>query len=339
MTNNSKTLKSSELNFSIIIPNYNGAKFIPNCLNSLYRAIKNCPQSQFEIIFVDNGSVDNSIKLSKKIKIPNIKYLLLDTNYGFAGAVNRGINKAKYKYVVLLNNDLTMEPNWFQLISKSILQNKKPNVVTFFGTVLTKDGTKFESQGLEFFIRGKCKNISNGQKYNSNLFLKSDKLKTEKNVWGASASFVVYQKDIIQNIGLFDDDFFAYEEDVDLALRLNKFNYQTLYVPSAISYHLGGGTSSRMGNFRNRMDAKNWIYIIIKNYSAKEFWSNFFNITEERCRNFSGLVKSTLNMYQLKSIYRLPIDLVKTYGEVIINLPKMFKKRHQIKKLLKDHNN
>jgi len=124
-----------------------------------------------------------------------------------------------------------------------------------------------------------------------------------------------------QKIGLFDEDFFAYEEDVDVALRLAKLKYQTLYIPQTLCYHLGGGTSGKMGNFRNRMDAKNWIYLIIKNYSASEFWSNFFPIIEERLRNLSGLTKLPSKLTVLKSVYKLPIDLIKTYGEVLIKTP------------------
>jgi GT2 family glycosyltransferase len=331
-----------EINFSVIIPNYNGSTFIPDCLHSLTTAIKNCPQSHFELIFVDNGSKDNSVdlakNLTKKFSILDTKYLILDTNQGFASAVNQGINKAKYPYVVVLNNDLTMEPNWFQLVFVAIQNNKDSKITTFFGTVLNKEGTNFESQGLDFKIQGKCLNISNGQLFNKSVFLKSDKLPSEKLVWGAPASLVVYKKDIVQKAGLFDSDFFAYEEDVDLSFRLNKLGYKTLYLPSAISYHLGGGTSNKMGNFRTRMDAKNWIFLIIKNYSAKDFWSHFLSIKIERLRNLSGLIKITIKKYGLLSIFYLPYDLTRTYGNVIISLPKMFQKRHQIKKLLKYHN-
>jgi len=341
MNKKKDSLIDKEIDFSIIIPNYNGNSFISDCLNSLYTAILNCPNSKFELIFVDNGSKDNSIDIAKNItnnfSLLDTKYLILDTNTGFAPAVNRGINRAKYPYVVVLNNDLTMEPNWFELISDAIIKNSNSNIVTFFGTVLTKDGTKFESQGLNFKIQGKCLNISNGKKFNKNVFLKTNKLLTNKLVWGASASLIVYQKDILKKIGLFDEDFFAYEEDVDLSFRLNRLGYKTLYIPKAISYHLGGGTSNKMGNFRNRMDAKNWIFLIIKNYSAKEFWSNIFNIKIERLRNLSGLIKNTIIKYRLKSIFYLPYDLFRTYGEVIIKIPKMLKKRQQIKKLLKYH--
>jgi GT2 family glycosyltransferase len=134
---------------------------------------------------------------------------------------------------------------------------------------------------------------------------------------------------------MFDKDFFAYEEDVDLALRLYKLGFSTLYIPQALSFHLGGGTSGKMGNFRNIHDAKNWIYIIIKNYSASEVIRNIFPIIEERLRNFSGLIKKTISVYKFQSFYLLPISLAKVYFPVIVNLPKMLKKRHQIHNLLK----
>lgn len=321
------------INFSIIIPNYNGAHFLTNCLNSLKQAINNCPNSQFEIIFVDNNSKDNSIEIFETIIPKNFTYriLLNQKNYGFAGAVNQGIVKAKHDWVVLLNNDLTMEPNWFQLISKTIKENKNPKIATFFGTVLTKDGTKFESQGLNFFYSGKCQNISNGKKFTPSL---SKEGAGGGLVWGASAAFVVYNKKILKQIGLFDEDFFAYEEDVDLALRLHNLNYQTLYIPQAISYHLGGGTSNKMGIFRYKMDAKNWFYIIIKNFSKREIITNLPKIIEERLRNLSGLTKQTVRFYKIKSIYYLPLILFSTYGEVLINLTKMLKKRKQIKNLI-----
>jgi GT2 family glycosyltransferase len=175
-------------------------------------------------------------------------------------------------------------------------------------------------------MRGKCLNIGNGLPYlQSTVYNLQSYL-----VWGSSAALVVYNKKIITKIGLFDEDFFAYEEDVDLALRLNYLGYKTLYIPSALSYHLGGGTSRQMGNFRYRMDAKNWFYIIIKNYSLKEIITNLLPITEERLRNLSGLIKNT-------PILLIPWSILRTYFTVIIKIPSMIKKRNQIKKLLKSN--
>ncbi|MDD4785454.1 MAG: glycosyltransferase family 2 protein [Candidatus Shapirobacteria bacterium] len=328
------------INFSIIIPNYNGSQFLADCLKSLLTSLSKLKSTEVEIILIDNASKDNSIEIFEQ-NIPksfNYRILLNSKNKGFAGAVNQGIKIAKHQYVVLLNNDLTMSEDWFQLISQSIKDNKNPKVATFFGTVLTKDGTKYESQGLDFFYSGKCQNISNGFPFSKSLLTPcpvKGRVWEGFFVWGASAALIVYKKEIIKKIGLFDEDFFAYEEDVDLALRLHNLNYQTLYIPKALSYHLGGGTSNKMGIFRNKMDTKNWIYIIIKNFSLKEISQNFFQIFEERLRNLSGLTKKTINFYKIKAIFYLPLVLFSTYGQVLINLPKMFKKRKQLQKLYK----
>jgi GT2 family glycosyltransferase len=328
-------MNKEKINFSLIIPNFNGAAFLSDCLVSLTKSIKNCPQSNFEIIIVDNGSIDNSIKLAEsffqKNKIKNLtsKILHLKSNTGFAFAVNQGINISKYPYSCVCNNDLKIENNWFKVVSEAINFNQNNSkIATYFGTVINYDGTKIESQGLNFDYSGKCTNLSNGKNFNKEVFLKSDKLTSEKLIWGAPAALIVYKKEILQKIGMFDSDFFAYEEDVDLALRLYLLDYQTLYIPSAICYHMGGATSKKMGNFRNRMDAKNWFYIIIKNYSVKLIFKNLPGVIEQRLRNLSGLIKNT-------PLHQLPKDLITTYGEVLTNFSKMTQKRHHIQKLLK----
>lgn len=315
------------INFSVIIPNYNGAHFLIDCLKSLHKAIINCPSSQFEIILVDNNSNDNSLEIFETI-IPknfNYKIILNPKNYGFAKSVNQGIRRAKHEWVVLLNNDLVMESNWFQLISSAIKKNKNPKIATFFGTVLNKDGTKFESQGLDFFIEGKVENVSNNIVFTPSL---SKEKVGSGLVWGANASLIIYNKKIITKIGLFDETFFAYLEDVDIALRLHSLNYQTLYIPKAISYHFGGGTSNRMKNIRSRLCYRNWFYIIVKNYSLKDIFFNFPKIFTERLRNLFYFYRETNN------IFIFIADFLKTSIEILVSLPKMFKKRKQIKKLL-----
>lgn len=317
------------LSLSVVIPNYNGAHFLPDCLKSIITASKN-QLLNLEIIIVDNGSTDDSLlqikKLNHSLKIENwhLKIIQNTSNLGFASAVNQGIQAAEGDSVMIINNDLTLHPQWFAQMIPVILQNKDPKVTTFFGLVLNKDGTKIESEGLEFFYRGKALNTNNGHPYlSSNPYTLRPYL-----IWGASASVVIYHKQTIQAIGLFDPDFFAYEEDVDLALRLRKLGYLTLYIPTAISYHLGGGTSRLMGNFRHRMDAKNWIYIILKNYSLSEFLKNLPQIVEERLRNLSGLIKNT-------PLPLVPYSIIRTYGQIILNLPNIQNKRKAIQKLLK----
>lgn len=299
---------NSKIAFSIVIPNYNGAQFLQSCLDSLTKSLS-LAKVTHEIIIVDNNSQDKSIDIIKKYK--NIQN---KQNFGFAKAVNQGIRIAKYDYVVICNNDLTVDKNYFSLLIDAI--KKYPDYTTYVGTVLNKEGTHFESQGLKFYYSGKCDNILNQQPIKQNLINKKP-----YEIWGASAALVTYKKNIITKIGMFDENFFAYEEDVDLALRLHKRGYKTLLIPKALCYHLGGGTSGKMGNFRHKMDFKNWIFLIIKNYSTKEKIFNLFPIIEQRLRNFSGLIKNTPKGQKISSI-------VWVFQELKKNIPKMLKYSH-----------
>jgi len=321
--------------FSIVIPNLNGEKYLETCLPSILKSLEKLPPAiQSELILVDNASRDGSINLVQKL-FPSTKIIKNKKNLGFAPAVNRGIKKAVGDWVIVLNNDLTLKSSWFNHLHQAIkTHSQNTQITTIFGQVLNRNGTKIESRGLKFFMKGKAKNISNQQPFSP----KALKYYRSKFIWGASASAVAYHRQTIIKVGLFDPDFFAYEEDVDLALRLRLFGYKTLYLPSAISYHLGGGTSSKMGNLRARMDAKNWFFIIIKNYSSKDILKNLFPILVERGRNLSGLCKQTIKIYGPKSIYHLPISLVSTYGQLILKLPLMIKKRHAIQKQIKEKN-
>ncbi len=312
------------MNYSIIIPNYNGSNYLYDCLNSILKSINITKNSEFEIILVDNGSTDDSIEKFNSIlnNEDNFtkKVIKLNKNFGFAFAVNKGIDKAKYEWIILFNNDLIIDKNWLNIIDKNINTSYK----VYCGTVLDKNGQYYESTGLDFSYSGRCLNINNKKIFENNKLIKNN----YKEIWGSSAALVVYNKKIIQEIGMFDNDFFAYEEDVDLALRLNKFKYKTLYIPQAISYHIGGGTSNKMLGFRAYHDTKNWHYIIIKNFSFQQILSNLPRILIERLKNIKYLIKSTPFPNKIYIVFIL-------YLEILKNIPKMIKKRNKLNKLLK----
>ena len=311
--------------FSIVIPNYNGAKFLPSCLNSIIEAIKNAPSSKFEIILVDNGSTDKSLEIFNQITQNLSTQIVINPhNLGFAVAVNQGIKISFFPYVCLVNNDLIVSPNWFSLISQTISLSPRSAVV-FCGTILNFNGTLFESQGMSFHYSGRCQNLKNGQVADSSI--KKDKL-----VWGASGALVVYQKDILEAIGLFDPTFFAYIEDVDVAFRLHLLGYQTILNPNAISQHLGGGTSNKSGNFRQYYTYRNWHLLILKDYSLKQIFSHFPQIFIERLKNYSYLAKNT-------PFPKIIIDTFRIHFEILKTLPDIVQKRHQFQNLLKLANN
>ncbi len=309
--------------FSVVIPNYNGQEFLFGCLNSILSASGSLAA---EIIVVDNGSTDGSVgylkSQSSKVKSTSqkLKVIFNKKNLGFAKAVNQGILAAKNEFVALINNDLKIERNWFAEIEKAIrVRQRKKRIATYCGKVLNWDGTKIESAGLFYWLKGKAFNRGNDQS------IKTDHYRKEEFVFGAPASAVVYCKPAIVEAGLFDEDFFAYEEDVDLALRLANNRWKTLYLPGAISYHLGGGTSKKMGSFRQRMDFKNWWFIIIKNYPLSVIIKNGPAILIERARNLSGLIKAVVWC-------QVPSAVLSVFGELLIKLPKIIGKRKPVNK-------
>lgn len=275
------------MTFSIIIPNFNGDRFLAGCLHSLLFAFKLCPQAEFEIILVDNGSTDDSINHAQKI-FPQIKIIAFPANQGFAAAVNAGINKSVGDYLVICNNDLTVDKNYFKLIFQAV--QKYPEAACFCGTVLNHDGSRIESQGISFNYSGKCLLNHHGQKFTRSQPRQS----ITRPVWGSTAALVVYKKSVLKKIGGFDKKYFAYLEDLDVAFRLQKYGFRTLLVPSALCRHLGGGTADSMGSFRARQTWKNWFIFIAKNYTFYEIVNNFPSLFLERLRNFSYLVRSIL---------------------------------------------
>lgn len=157
-------------------------------------------------------------------------------------------------------------------------------------------------------MSGRCENINNGQLYQSSLRgVKRPALPTGRRgnlkptgvpIWGSSAAVVVYQKSAVTKVGLFDESFFAYIEDVDLAYRLQKSGFKSLLIPKAISYHLGGRTSNSMGTLRQYYTLRNWVKLIIKNYTKRELVTNLPSISIERLRNLSYLIRSSLIIKQ-----------------------------------------
>ncbi len=300
--------------FSFVIPNFNGEDYLPACLNSI---LKQKGKIKKEVIVVDNGSSDQSLSLLKKkikeFEKVGVSFLIIknDKNLGFAGAVNQGIRKSKYSYLVVMNNDLKLKEDWLEEMVGVIRGRKKEKGIgAYFGQVLNWEGKKIESTGLVYFPWGKAINRDNGR-----LFKKSKQF-CEEIIWGGSASVIVYSKKALQATGLFDPLFFAYLEDVDLALRLNDSGFKTLFIPKAIAYHRGGGTADKQKGLRYRLVARNWWFIILKHYSLSYLFKYCQEVIIEQFKNF----------YKVDSL----VDKLWVVREVISKWPKINKKRKPI---------
>ncbi|MBX4258436.1 glycosyltransferase family 2 protein [Clostridium estertheticum] len=237
---------------SIIIPNYNGLRYIKGCLDSLAKQLF----QSFEIIIVDNASQDGSREYISE-NYPQIKLISLNQNYGFSKAVNEGIKASNCEYVVLLNNDTEVEKYWLKNLANCIEKDKKifsccSKMVQF----LHRD--KIDDVGDEYTILGWAYKRGDGAILNR--YTKSER------VFSSCAGAAIYRRNLFEEIGYFDEDFFAYMEDVDISYRANVQGYKNVYCSNAVVYHIGSATSgSKYNSFKVRLAARNNIYVFLKN--------------------------------------------------------------------------
>jgi GT2 family glycosyltransferase len=237
----------------VVIPNWNGASRIKACLDSLKS------QSQaHQVIVVDNGSVDDSISIIES-GYPDVTLIKQDKNYGFTGGVNPGIQKAladNAECVALLNNDAVADKNWLKELVGFLDKNAKTGIAT--SKICDKDRTHLDSTGDIYTIWGLAYPRGRGEAY-------STKYDNQTEVFAGSGGASLYRTQVFRDVGLFDQDFFAYYEDVDVSFRAQLAGWKAAYVPSAVVYHEIMATSSGMKGFTTYQTIKNLPWLMWKN--------------------------------------------------------------------------
>ena len=237
---------------SIIIPNFNGKQFIKLCLDSIRK--QDC--SFYELIIVDNGSSDGSVEYINEY-YPDLTLIENKENLGFAAAVNQGIKISSSDYVFLLNNDVELESGCVSNLLKCI--EKDENIFAVSSKMVQyNDRNKMDDAGDEYTILGWTCKVGDGKS--------PDLYTSERETFSACAGAAIYRKDILDKLKYFDENFFAYMEDVDISYRARIWGYKCVYCPEAVVYHLGSGTSgSRYNEFKIRLAARNNVYVPYKN--------------------------------------------------------------------------
>lgn len=237
---------------SVVIPNYNGKKYLENCIRSLVAS----DFKEFEIIVVDNNSEDGSIDYLEK-NFPEVKIVMIDHNSGFSYAVNRGIEHSKYPYVFLLNNDTIIDYKALGYLYKRISENENcfsvsSKMIQYYKSHLIDDAGDFYSIFGIAVKRGWNSPIKKYLKYDS--------------IFSSCAGAAIYRKNIFDKIGYFDETFFAYMEDVDIGYRAKTYGYDNFYEPDAEVKHIVSGTLGIKKNaFKTKLSARNNVYVIYKN--------------------------------------------------------------------------
>ena len=236
---------------TIIIPNYNGAKFLRPCLDSLRRQ----NFQEFETLVVDNASADESLAVLKEY--PEVSVLSMERNEGFSGGVNAGIRASKTPYVILLNNDTEADPDYVGELLKAIERRKRIFSVS--------------SRMIQMYRRDRMDDGGDmysllGWAYQRGVDRPLEEYGKACPVFTACAGAAIYRREVFSEIGYFDEMHFAYLEDIDIGYRARIYGYENWYCPTAMVYHVGSGTSgSKYNDFKVKLAARNNIYLNYKN--------------------------------------------------------------------------
>jgi len=243
----------SEPLLSIVIPNWNGLRFLQPCLDSLRRQT----YQPLEVIIVDNASSDGS-QAFIAAQYPEVRLIALPQNRGFTGACNAGMEAARGDYLCLLNNDTEVDEGWAAAVMDAFARHPQVGMVAS-KMLLYDQRDRIHTAGDYFTLDGEAGNRGVWQPDDGQF-------DREEYVFSACGGSSVYRRALLDEVGLLDDDFFFLLEDMDLGWRAQLAGWRCLYTPSAVVYHhlsaTGGGVTA------SYYDGRNMILLLIKNYPS-----------------------------------------------------------------------
>jgi GT2 family glycosyltransferase len=301
--------------YSIVIPHLKGKENLYRCLKSIYDHTK----EDFEIILVDNGSLDKSLDSIYPL-FPDITVMKTNKNLGFAGGCNAGIKISRGRYIVLLNDDIKVTSGWLKEIEKTFLKDEKcgvcqPKLLSY------ENRGYFEYAGSSGgYIDRYCYPFTRGRIFDT---IEEDlsQYNDEKEIfWGAGAALII-KRELIDEIGLFDEDFFAHMEEIDFCFRIHGSGYKIYSVPTSVIYHKTASTLDPSNFLKMFLNHRNSLYLMLKNYPLKAL---LYGIC---IRIFLDL--SALLYFALKGNFKRIIAIIFGYFACAGELMNILKKRKQ----------
>lgn len=249
-------MKSAAPRVSVIIVSWNGRSWLTHCLPTLQQQTF----ADFEIIVVDNGSIDGTVPWLQE-NWPQVRVIPLKINLGFAPANNIGIRLAQGDYIVTLNNDTLVDKNF---LAELITAVSSPNIGMVAPRItMWNHPHKLDSAGIEVDWLGTAWQRGSTQ---------SAHIAYPTTVFGPSAAAALYRREMLAEIGLFAEQFFAYYEDVDLAWRGRQAGWRCVYAPQARVAHWHSATSAKNPAYKAYLLGRNKIWCFLKNYPAPQIF-------------------------------------------------------------------
>lgn len=286
---------------SIVIVNFNGRRYLESCLSSLEKQ----SYEPREIIVVDNGSSDGSAGYVRS-RFPDTILVENETNCGFAAGSNAGIRRARGEFILTLNNDTIADADLLQNLVPPMIADSRTGMCA--PKMLFPDG-RINSTGL-------CISRS-GAAWDRGIFeTDAGQYEEETEVFGPCAGAALYRRAMLDEIGIFDEDFFLYMEDVDLAFRARQAGWLCRYVPSARVTHVHGGTAGTESDISIYYGNRNLAWCVIKNFPLRTLLLSLPWIMGRYCAD----VPVYLSRGKGHTILRAKIDCLK-------GIPSMWRKR------------
>jgi GT2 family glycosyltransferase len=294
-----------------IIPNFNGRHLLPTLLTSL-TAQRERPD---EIIIVDNASTDGSAQYVRDVW-PGVTLIAHHLNSGFSAAVNKGIASSATTYVALLNTDVELDPSWLESLVQAL--DKNPGAGSAASKMVSwHDPTRLDGAGDKMTWSGIAVPRGHGQ---------SDRgqFDTDDFVFGARAGAALYRRAALRDVGLFDEDFFAFVEDVDWSLRAQLRGWSCRYASHAIAFHMGGATANpgeRPSPQFYAMTRRNLVWTIIKDYPADALF-----------RHAPSLLAAQLILCLIAIRDGMTRAYIKGLLAAMVGIPRVLRKRRSVQK-------
>ncbi len=306
---------------SVVVLNWNGSQVIEKCLTS----VQGQTYHPLEIILVDNASTDGSVKLIKN-HYPNIKLIVNERNLGFGGGNNVGIRASQGRYIMILNNDTRLDPKCIEELKRGIEKDERLGACAS-KILLDYEDDLIDAAGIVIYPDGLS--IGRGR------LERGDRYNEETEVFAGSGCACLYRREMLEDIGLYDEDFFAYADDTDLGWRAQLANWKCIYNPKAIVYHFHSASSGTYSPLKAFLVERNRIWVAIKNFPLSLIITGqFFTLWRYLFQAYGTFLGKGAAGRFTKDFSK--IKLVKILAEVYLSLGKSFPVMLRKRKAIQD---
>jgi GT2 family glycosyltransferase len=310
---------------SVIVLNFNGRAFLDECIASLEAQI----YRDFEILLVDNGSTDGSADYMRETFAQRCKLVFHDRNLGFAEGNNAALPLAAGQFIVFLNNDTKVDPEWLARLVEAA--GAHPEAGSFASQIRSYDRPEIlDTVGIIIYRDGMSRGLGRLQP--------ADRYDEPLEVFAPSGCAAMYRREVLDAVGPFDPDFFAYCEDMDLGMRARLAGWSCWYVPEARVYHHYSGTAGKYSPFKAFLVERNHLWLVVKLFPLRLIlaspWYAFVRYALQAYGVFSGKGAAGKFASELPA-YKLVVILIRAYWSTLTRLPELIRKRRNLRKIVK----